>query len=53
MLQALTHGRNRNSILGSPTTPGYVVALRLNLVLSGYEFERLAFRPQSSEWNLC
>ena len=35
MPQALTHGRNHNSILGSPTTPGYVVALRLNFVPSG------------------
>ena len=33
MPQALTHGRNRNSILGSPTTPGYVVALRLRVPL--------------------
>ena len=35
MPQALTHGRNHNSTLCSPTTPGYVVALRLNFVLSG------------------
>ena len=35
MSQALMHGRNRNSILGSPTTPGYVVALRMNFGFSG------------------
>ena len=31
--QALIHGRNHNSILGLPTTPGYVLALRMNFVL--------------------
>ena len=32
--QALIHGRNRNSILGSPATPGYVVVLRMNFDFS-------------------
>ena len=35
MSHALIHGRNCNSILGSPTTPGYVMALRMNFGFSG------------------
>ena len=34
MSQVLMHGLNRNSVLCSPSTPGYVVALRMNLVSS-------------------
>ena len=31
MSQALIHVRNGNSILGSPTIPGYIVVLRMNV----------------------